>query len=82
MVRVPDRDGVKRALDAAGIGTAIYYPVPFHEQECFAALGHHHGEFPHAEAAAAETLALPIYGELTEEQQAYVVSTLAATLAS
>ena len=73
---------MKRALDAAGIGTAIYYyPVPFRRVSRRA--GHHHGEFPHAEAAAAETLALaPIYGELTEEQQAYMVSTLAATLAS
>ena len=82
VVRVPRRDEVKRALEAAGVGTAIYYPVPFHEQECFARLGYAHGKFPNAEAAAAETLALPIYGELTEAQQAYVVGALGDALAA
>jgi dTDP-4-amino-4,6-dideoxygalactose transaminase len=82
VIRVPRRDRVRHALEQAGVGTAIYYPVPFHEQECFAPLGHRSGDFPRAEAAAAETLALPIYGDLTEDQQAYVVSTLAAALAA
>jgi dTDP-4-amino-4,6-dideoxygalactose transaminase len=80
VVRVQNRDRVKEALAARRIGTAIYYPVPFHLQECFAGLGHHAGEFPHAEAAARETLALPIYPELTEAQQAAVVSALADAL--
>ena len=82
VIRVPHRDRVRARLDAAGIGTEIYYPVPFHLQECFAFLGHTRGEFPHAEAAAAETLALPIYGELTEAQQRTVVDAVATACAS
>lgn len=82
VVRVPDRDRVRASLAARGIGTAIYYPVPFHLQECFASLGHRRGDFPAAEAAADSTLALPIYGELRREQQAAVVDALAAAVGS
>jgi dTDP-4-amino-4,6-dideoxygalactose transaminase len=79
-IRVPRRDEVRARIEAAGVGTEIYYPVPFHLQECFASLGYRKGDFPHAEAAAAEMLALPIYGELTEAQQRVVVDAVASAL--
>jgi dTDP-4-amino-4,6-dideoxygalactose transaminase len=77
VVRLQQRDAVKAHLESRGVGCAIYYPVPFHAQECFAYLGYRAGQFPHAERAAHETLALPIYGELTEAQQRYVVTCVA-----
>ncbi|CAN5684618.1 DegT/DnrJ/EryC1/StrS family aminotransferase [soil metagenome] len=76
VVRVPDRDRVRAALAADGIGTEVYYPVPFHLQDCFAPLGYDRGDFPEAERAADTCLALPIYGELTPDQQQAVVIAL------
>jgi dTDP-4-amino-4,6-dideoxygalactose transaminase len=76
VVRTADRDGLKRHLDARGIGNEIYYPVPFHLQPCFADLEYERGAFPHAERAAAETLAIPIYGELTAAQQDEVIAAI------
>jgi dTDP-4-amino-4,6-dideoxygalactose transaminase len=77
-LRAPNRDALRDHLTKAKIGTEIYYPVPFHLQPCFKDLGYEKGRFPHSERAAAEALALPIYPELTELQQQYVVDQVAA----
>jgi dTDP-4-amino-4,6-dideoxygalactose transaminase len=79
VVRVPeaDRDALRTHMTQRKIGTEIYYPIPLHLQVCFAALGHQPGDFPHSERAARETLALPIYPELTEDAQATVIGTIA-----
>jgi dTDP-4-amino-4,6-dideoxygalactose transaminase len=80
VVRLPERDRVKAHLQQAGIGCEVYYPVPFHLQECFQNLGYAPGAFPEAESAASTTLALPIYGELTEGQQTEMASALAEAI--
>ena len=77
IIRTARRDALRAHLTAAGIGSEIYYPLPLHLQECFRDLGHHPGDFPESERASAETIALPIYPELTEQQQAYVIGEIA-----
>ncbi len=76
VVRVPDRDGVKKKLADKGIGSAIYYPIPLHLQECFAYLKHNAGDFPESERACLDVLALPIYPELPPEQIRHVAREL------
>lgn len=82
VIRLSQRDELQAYLKKKGVGTEVYYPVPLHLQECFAYLGHSAGEFPESERAAKETLALPIYPELSEGQAQFVVECIAEFLGS
>jgi dTDP-4-amino-4,6-dideoxygalactose transaminase len=82
VVRVRARDALREFLGKRGVGTEIYYPVPLHLQKCFSHLGYKEGDFPQAELAARDTLALPIYPELDREQLNYVISTVGEFLSS
>jgi dTDP-4-amino-4,6-dideoxygalactose transaminase len=77
VVRTARRDELREHLTHREIGTAIYYPLALHEQDCFSYLGHEAGDFPESERAARETLALPMYPELSRDQQRYVAEAIA-----
>jgi dTDP-4-amino-4,6-dideoxygalactose transaminase len=78
VIRVPERDRLKKFLAEGGIGTDIYYPLPLHLQECYSFLKYQWGDLPNSEKASEEVLALPIYPELTEDQQVAVVERIKA----
>jgi dTDP-4-amino-4,6-dideoxygalactose transaminase len=78
VVRAPRRDALKAALLSAEVETEIYYPRPLHLMPCFAYLAHHKGDFPHAEEAAEEVLALPVHPDLSDAQLAHVAATVRA----
>ncbi|MDR3637896.1 MAG: DegT/DnrJ/EryC1/StrS family aminotransferase [Isosphaeraceae bacterium] len=84
VIRVPDadRDLLRAHLSNQRVGTEIYYPIPLHLQVCFASLGHEPGDFPRSEAAAGQTIALPMYPELTEDAQRHVVGAIERFFAS
>ncbi|MDH3446288.1 MAG: DegT/DnrJ/EryC1/StrS family aminotransferase, partial [Deltaproteobacteria bacterium] len=78
VVRVERRDELKNFLAQQGIQSEVYYPLPLHLQECFAGLGYEKGDFPTAELAADQVLALPLFPEITEAQQEFVVENIQA----
>jgi len=80
VIRVRRRDELREFLKQRDIGHEVYYPVPLHLQECFARLGYGEGDFPESERAALESIALPVYPELSDEQASYVVGSIAEFL--
>jgi dTDP-4-amino-4,6-dideoxygalactose transaminase len=78
VIRAHRRNELQTYLKDRGIGTEVYYPLPLHLQECFAHLGHNPGDFPESEKAAQESLALPVYPELSDSQAQYVVDSIKA----
>ena len=74
VIRAKNRDGLQTRLKERGVGTSIFYPLGLHRQRCFAYLGYRADDFPVTENSARETLALPLYPELTASQQDYVIS--------
>jgi dTDP-4-amino-4,6-dideoxygalactose transaminase len=81
VVRVPDRDGVRRRLSERGVASSVFYPVPLHLQTCFRDLGGRPGDFPEAERAAGEVLAIPVFPELTDAEVERVAAAVLASLA-
>lgn len=77
VIRAEKRDGLKGYLEKHGIQSEVYYPIPLHLQPAFQFLGYHEGDFPHAERLAGRVLALPLYPEITQEQQHFVVQKVA-----
>ena len=73
IIRVQKRDELKKFLTENEIGNEVYYPIPFHQQDCFKSLNHKTGDFPESENASKTSLAIPVYPELTKEQQEFVV---------
>ena len=82
VIRVPERDRLRAFLAECGIGTEVYYPVPLHMQECFAYLGYAPQDCPESARAARESLALPIFPELKEEQLQHVVDSIGTFVGS
>jgi len=78
VIRAKDRDRLRTYMKEQGIGSEVYYPVPMHLQPCFQSLGYRTGDFPESERAASESLAIPIYPELGEENQRYIVERIAS----
>jgi dTDP-4-amino-4,6-dideoxygalactose transaminase len=76
VIRTPQRDALKEFLKEKGIETGIHYPIPLHLLQAYAYLGHKEGDFPVAEKLAEEILSIPLYPELTEEQQEYIISAI------